>query len=500
MPRIVECVPNFSEGRRPEVVDAICARITAVSGVRLLSRELDADHNRAVITFIGSPDACARAAFDAAEEAARRIDLNQHKGEHPRMGATDVIPFVPVAGVTTEECVALARRVGEQIGTRLNIPVYLYSHAAARPERQNLPDIRKGEFEALRDLIGKDPARTPDFGPNAIHPTAGATAVGARDFLVAYNIYLDTHDLDVARKIAAAIRHSSGGYRFVQAAGFDIAERKCVQVSMNLTNPAKTPMFRVFDTVRREAARYGAAITSSEVVGLVPLFALSDVAEYYLQIERWDRKQILETHLLDEETSAGFLESCAARTPTPGGGSVSAYAGALAAAMCAMVARLNDKKAEPGPLHDQIAPADTLLGQLAALVKEDAAAFDTVMAAMKLPDSDSAKRDRQAAAQLRATLAPLNTMRAALAVLEHARTGLQKSKANCRSDAGVAAHLAFAALEGAYLNVLINLPGFPDAAQAADLRRTAAELRARAHALRKENDALIATHFAPDPV
>jgi len=495
MPRIVECVPNFSEGRRPEVVDAICARITAVNGVRLLSREMDADHNRAVITFIGSPDACGRAAIEACEEASKRIDLNEHKGEHPRMGATDVIPFVPVAGVTMDECVALSKQVGEQIGTRLKIPVFLYAYAATRPERQALPDIRKGEFEGLRDLIGKDSARTPDFGPNAIHATAGATAVGARDFLIAYNVYLDTANNDIAKKIAAGIRFSSGGFRYVQAAGFEIKDRQCVQVSMNLTNPAKTPMFRVFDTVKREAARYGVNVTSSEVVGLVPLSALSDSAEYFLQIERWSTKQILETHLLEEETSAGFLESCAARTPTPGGGSVAAYAGALGASMASMVARLNDKKTEVGPLHEMIPQADGLMGRLAALVKKDAEAFNAVMAAMKLPDGDATKAERARTAQVGATATPLETMREALTVMELARTGLERSKASCRSDAGVAGIMGHAAMEGAFLNVLINLPGFTDAKQADEFRKAALEVRERGKKLRADIDRLLATHF-----
>lgn len=491
MPRIVECVPNFSEGRRPEVIDAICSKITAVPGVRLLSREMDADHNRAVITFIGSPDACVRAAIDACEEASRRIDLNTHKGEHPRMGATDVIPFVPVAGVTMDDCVALARRVGEQIGTRLNIPVYLYSYAATRPERQNLPDIRKGEFEGLRDLIGSDPARTPDFGPNAIHPTAGATAVGARDFLVAYNIYLDTDQVDVAKKIAAGIRFSSGGFRFVQAAGFEIAERQCVQVSMNLTNPKQTPAHRVLETVRREAARYGVSITSSEVVGLAPLHFVSDTAEHYLQIERWKSAQILETHLLEEETTSGFLESIAARTPTPGGGSVAAYAGAMAAALLAMVARLNDKKTEAGPLHDLIERAEALLGRLHRLVTEDAQAFNAVMASFKLPDTDAEKSAKQQAATLQAARVPLDTMRTACSALELSVEAAEKSKDNCLSDAGVAAYLAHAAAASARLNVLINLPGLKDADQKKTLSAEAEQLMTKARSLSAKVEGIV---------
>ncbi len=491
MARIVECVPNFSEGRRAEVVEAICARIAAVPGVRLLSREMDADHNRAVVTFIGSPEAAAKAAFEACEEAARRIDLTQHQGEHPRMGATDVIPFVPVAGVTMEDCVALAKRVGEQIGSRLNIPVYLYGYAASRPERQNLPDIRKGEFEGLRDLIGKDASRQPDYGPSAIHATAGATAVGARDFLVAYNIYLDSDDLAVAKKIAAAIRHSSGGFRYVQASGFRIAERNRVQVSMNLTNPAKTPAQRVFETVRREAARFGVNVTSSEVVGLAPLFVLSDTFEQALQVERWKREQILETHLLEEETTAGFLEACASRAPTPGGGSVSAYAGAMAAAMAAMVARLNDKKAGPGPLHEMIERAEAATGRLHRLVREDAEAFEAVLSAMRLPEDDPGKASRRQAAQVRAAEAPLETMRAGLDVMRMARECVEKSKKSCVSDGGVAMHLAWAAIEGARLNVLINLPDIADAAKREELRRAAEDARQQAAAVRKEMEAAV---------
>lgn len=495
MPKIVECVPNFSEGRRPEVIDAICSRITSVAGVRLLSREMDADHNRAVITFIGSPDACAKAAFAACEEASRRIDLTHHKGEHPRMGATDVIPFVPVAGVTMDECVALAKQLGEQIGSKLNIPVYLYSYAATRPERNLLPDIRKGEFEGLRDAIGKDPAKTPDFGPNAIHPTAGATAVGARDFLVAYNVYLNTAEIDVAKKIAAGIRFSSGGYRYVQAAGFEIKERGCVQVSMNLTNPAKTPMHRVLETVRREAARYGVNVTSSEIVGLVPLSVVAEAFEFYVQVERWKSAQILETHLLEAETTDGFLEALASRAATPGGGSASAYAGAIGSALNAMVGRLNDKKAAPGPLHHTIEPAEALMSRLNRLVREDADSFNALMAAWKLPDDDPQKSAKKQTAQVGATQTPLETMRKALEVMVMAKEGIEKSKPACLSDAGVAAFMAHAALEGARLNVMINLPEIADERTREGLRREANELREKARGLRGEIDALLAKHY-----
>jgi glutamate formiminotransferase/formiminotetrahydrofolate cyclodeaminase len=491
MPRIVECVPNFSEGRRPEVIDQICACIAAVPGARLLDRELDAAHHRAVVTFIGSPDACAKAAVAACAKARDLIDLTRHAGEHPRMGATDVIPFVPVAGVSMDDCAALARRVGAEIGEKLDIPVFLYEKAAARPDRENLADVRKGQFEGLRDLIGKDPARAPDFGPHRIHPTAGCTAVGARDFLVAYNIYLNTNDKSVAAHIAKAIRQSSGGFRYVKAAGFEIADRQCVQVSMNLTNPKQSPAFRVFETVKREAARYGVGVVSSEVVGLAPLFFVSDAAEYYLQIERWKPEQILETRLLEAETTAGFLESIAARTPTPGGGSVAAYAGAMGAALLAMVARLNDKKAEHGPLHAVIEPAESLAGRLHALAREDAEAFDAVMASFKLPDDDPQKKHRQQAATIRAAEVPLETMQAAAAVLELAVEAAGKSKPNCLSDAGVAAHLAYAALASARLNVLINLPGIEDAAKRSELSSAADDLTKRAAELHRKADLLM---------
>lgn len=491
MPRVVECVPNFSEGRRADVIDAICSKITSVPGVKLLDREMDAAHNRAVITYIGSPEACGRAAVLACGEARERIDLTQHSGEHPRMGATDVIPFVPVAGVSMDDCVALAKRVGQEIGEKLEIPVFLYQKAATRPDRENLADVRKGQFEGLRDLIGKDPLRTPDFGPNRIHPTAGCTGVGARDFLVAYNIYLNTADKSVAQNIAKAIRFSSGGYRYVMAAGFEIPDRHCVQVSMNLTNPKQTPAHRVFETVKREAARYGVSITSSEVVGLVPLSVVSEAAEFHLQIERWKPEQILENRLLEAETSAGFLESIAARTPTPGGGSVAAYAGAMASALLAMVARLNDKKAEVGPLHDMIEKAEALIGRLNQLVSDDARAFDAVMAAMKLPETEPDRMQRMAAANLHATQVPLDTMQAAVAVLELADESAKKSKASCLSDAGVAAYLAGAAAASARLNVLINLPGITDAAKRSALRQSADDLMSRATKLVNQVDAVM---------
>jgi glutamate formiminotransferase len=295
---VVWCVPNFSEGRRQDVIDAIVGEIKAVEGTRFLDADPDPDHNRVVVSFVGTRAAVAEAAFRAAAKAATLIDLNAHKGEHPRMGATDVVPFVPVSGVTMEQCVELSRQVGRRIGEELKIPVYLYERSATRPERENLADIRKGEFEGLRDRIGSDPSMVPDFGPAHIHPTAGAVAVGARPPLVAFNVNLGTADIQVAKAIARAVRHQTGGFRYVKALGFEIKERGIVQVSMNLVDFTKSPVFRVFEAVRREAARYGVPVLGSEIVGMVPLEALVDVAEWYLQLEAFEKEgQVLERRI-----------------------------------------------------------------------------------------------------------------------------------------------------------------------------------------------------------
>jgi glutamate formiminotransferase len=299
--KLVECVPNFSEGRRPEVLDAIVDSMIAVEGVRLLDKEMDADHNRAVVTIIGEPDAVLEGAFRGIAKASELIDLTKHKGEHPRMGAADVVPFVPVKGVTMDECVELARRLGERVGEELEIPVFYYEAACTRPERENLAKVRKGQFEALCDEIGTNPAREPDCGPCRIHPTAGAIAIGARPFLVAYNINLGTGDLSVAKSIAKSIRHSSGGLRYVKAMGFEIKDRGIVQVSINMVNFRGTPLFRVFEMVRSEAERYGVPVVGSEVVGLVPADALVDCAEFYLRLESFKRDQVLENRLSETE-------------------------------------------------------------------------------------------------------------------------------------------------------------------------------------------------------
>lgn len=299
MQQIVECVPNFSEGRRPEVIDEIVAAIESVEGVKVLDRSSDPDHNRTVITFVGSPETVGDAAFAAIARAAELIDMDQQRGEHPRMGAADVVPFVPIAGVTMDDCVAIARQVGARVGEELAIPVYLYEAAATRPDRINLGEIRpkSHQYEQKKADVGRDQKWEPDFGPPRVRK-AGATAIGARAPLIAYNVYLTTGDVEIAEKIARAVRHSNGGFRFVKARGF-LVEGKA-QVSMNLTDFTRTPIYRVVEMIRREAARYGVGIQNSELVGMIPQQALIDAAVWYLQLDNFEPKLVIENRLAEE--------------------------------------------------------------------------------------------------------------------------------------------------------------------------------------------------------
>ena len=298
MAKLVECVPNFSEGRRPEVIEAIADEVRNVPNVRLLDVKADASHNRVVVTFVGEPAAVKQAAFNACKKAAELIDMEKQHGEHPRIGATDVIPFIPVKNMTMEECVQLADELAQEIAEKLEIPVYLYEEAAKNPARRALPEIRKGQYEGLKTEIAK-PERQPDYGPARMHPTAGATVVGARQFLIAYNINLDTSDVHIAKKIANSIREAKGGYKYVRAMGISVqvGGRDVAQVTINMVNYNGTPLFRVFETVKSEAARYGVNIIGSEIIGLTPMQALLDVAEFYLRLDGFDRKQVLEDNL-----------------------------------------------------------------------------------------------------------------------------------------------------------------------------------------------------------
>ncbi|MGB9640830.1 MAG: glutamate formimidoyltransferase [Anaerolineales bacterium] len=464
---IVECVPNFSEARRPEVVEAIMAAVTSVSGVVLLDRHSDMDHNRTVLTFAGEPQAVGEAAFRSIAKAAELIDLNHHSGEHPRIGATDVVPFVPVRGVTMEECVQLARQVGERVGKELGIPVYLYEEAATRPERKNLENIRHGQYEGLKLEIETNPDRYPDFGPNKLGP-AGATVIGARQFLIAFNVYLTTEDVAIAKKIAKTIRFSSGGLRYVKALGL-LVEGKA-QVSMNLTNFHETAIAQVVEMIRREAVRYGVAIHHSELVGLIPQDALVDAAVWYLQLDQFEPEQILERRLeaaLQSSRKSGedFLEDLAAATPTPGGGSASAYSAAIAAALVAMVARLTLGKKKYAAVAERmqiiIQEAETLREQMSNAVQLDAAAFEDVMNALRLPKETSEQQQTRqqavTAAMIHAAQVPMEVARGAIKAMHLALEVISKGNINAISDGGSAAAQAQAALSGASLNVRINL-------------------------------------------
>lgn len=296
--KIVQCVPNFSEGRRPEVIDAIIGAITAVPGVKLLDHSSDASHNRSVVTFVGEPAAVKQAAFDAAQKAAELIDMEEHRGEHPRIGATDVIPLIPVSGMSMEEAIDLARELGRELGEELKIPVYLYEEAATSPERKNLAAVRRGEYEGLKEAI-KEPGRQPDFGPAEFHPRAGATAVAARPPLIAYNINLDCSDVGIARKIARSIRGSGGGYPSIKALGVLIEETGFAQVTINVCNYRHVSLARVFETVKSEAASYGVGISGSEVIGLLPMEALLDAAAFYLRLHDFNPEQVLEKRLTE---------------------------------------------------------------------------------------------------------------------------------------------------------------------------------------------------------
>ncbi|MCA9934603.1 MAG: glutamate formimidoyltransferase, partial [Anaerolineales bacterium] len=341
MQQLVECVPNFSNGRSPEIYNRIADSIRAVHGVQVLDVSADPDHNRTVITFVGTPTAVEEAAYQAIKQAAQLINLDEHHGEHPRIGATDVLPLIPLRGITAQECVAMAQRIGKRAGKELGVAIYLYGAAATRPEREKLSDIRKGQYEKWKEEVATNPARQPDYGPTE-PKTWGATVIGVRPFLIAYNIYLNSKHVEFAEKIARAVRFSSGGLRFVQAKGFLVEGQ--AQVSMNLTDFNKTPVYRVQEMVQREAARYGLTITKAELVGLTPQKAFMDAARWYLQLDGFREDQVLEYRLHDEaaagNTANAFLESVAANTPTPGGGSVAAMAGALAASLTQMVAGL----------------------------------------------------------------------------------------------------------------------------------------------------------------
>jgi glutamate formiminotransferase/formiminotetrahydrofolate cyclodeaminase len=494
--QIVECIANYSEARRPEVVGSIQKAILSVDKISLLDRHSDLDHNRTVLTFVGPPAEIEEAAFRSIAKAAELINLDQHTGEHPRIGATDVVPFVPIRNISMPECVQMARRLGERVGRELGIPVYLYEEAAARPERKNLENIRRGQYEALKEEMGVNPERDPDFGPKKVGP-AGATVIGARAPLIAFNVYLTTDDVSIAKKIAKAVRNSSGGFRYVKALGLLVDGR--AQVSMNLTNFRGTPVARVVEAICSEARRYGVGVHHSELVGLIPQEALIEAARWHLQLDQFEPEQILENRLAaaqkEESATASedFLDALADGTPAPGGGSAAAYTGAAAAALASMVARLTLGKKKYATVETEmyalLEESEQLRSQLKAMIEKDARAFGSVMEAFKLArDTDEEAAARQAAidqATLFAAQVPLETAKLALRVMELAYQAVASGNLNAISDGATGVALARAALTGAGYNVRINVAGLSEPLIGAQLLSELAELEAQAERIEK---------------
>lgn len=488
----VECVPNFSEGRDQAVIDAIRDAIAGTDGAHVLDVSSDPSHNRSVITFVATLDAAVPAALSAMRVARDRIDLTKHQGEHPRIGATDVVPFIPLDGTTMDDCIGLAKKLGARASEELGIPVYLYERAASTPTRENLADVRRGEFEGLREEVRTNPARKPDFGAAELHATAGATAIGARPFLVAYNIYLgDKSNLPVAKEVAKAIRGSSGGLRYVKGLGMEVDGQ--AQVSMNLVDTEKTPLHRVFEYVKTEALAHGVTPTWSEIVGLVPERVLLEAGARHVQLRGFTKQMLLETKVREVtsggESVHGFLARVASAQPTPGGGSVAALAGALATSLTQMVSGLTVGKKKYTHVEEEMkqiaADAAELRGVLHELIERDAASYDHVRRAYQMPKENdvqqAARQDAIREALIFAAEVPLETARAAVKAAKLAAAVTDRGNTNAVTDACVAALLAESACKGAALNVRINVTSLDEAGSA-----RGAELSAEARALVEE--------------
>jgi len=467
-PELITCIPNFSEARRPEVVSVIKTAISNIPNVLILDQHSDLDHNRTVITFVGPPESIAEAAFSGIKVAARLINLDQHTGQHPRIGAADVIPFVPFSGVSLEDCVTIAKNLGERVAEELNIPVYLYEEAASDPGRVNLENIRRGEFEGLKTKI-KEPEWKPDYGPSEAG-TAGACVIGARKPLLAFNVYLATDDVSIAKKISKAVRFSSGGLRHVKALGLLVDG--LAQVSMNLTDTTRTPVARVVELIRREAARYGVQIHHSELVGLISQDALIDAARWYMQLDQFEPDQLLESRIFAavQEQNKDFLEEVASDSPAPGGGSASAYAGALAAALTGMVSRLTIGRKKYAEVEEEMKllakDSDQLRAELKAAVQKDTDAFLQVMQAYRLPkETEKEKKlrsERITSATILAGEVPLETAELAVKAMELSVKAAESGNQNAISDSAAACALGRAALTAASLNVQINASELPE--------------------------------------
>jgi glutamate formiminotransferase len=487
MQTIIECVPNFSEGRDPQKVEAIIRALLGGPDVYLLDQEMDADHNRCVITLVGTRERIGEAALRAIGKAAELIDLTHQQGAHPRLGATDVVPFIPISGATLEDCVRIAEWVAEQAWRRFKIPTYLYEAAARQPERRNLENIRRGQFEGLREEVRTNPKRHPDFGEAALHPTAGATVVGARKFLIAYNINLNTPKVALAKAIAKKIRASSGGFPCVKAMGVELKSRHLGQVSMNLTDFETTSIATVFDAVRREAAAQGVEVLGSEIVGLVPRQALEGAAVQYLKVENYHPQLVFENRLeqiIQEQTKSAALEktrplrsmteafatAVAVPTATPGGGSVAALAGGLAAALGEMVCGLSLNRQSLEGHHPKLRELQSQLSSLRERLLEnidrDALSYEAVMTAFKLPKSAESERAGRTRAieeaSKNAASVPLETAELSAEVAKIISSLHDITIPLAAPDLAVALDLAGTAQRGAMENVRANLPAIRD--------------------------------------
>jgi len=498
--KLVECVPNFSEGRRKEVIEAIVSE-ARTRRVKVLDIESDVDHNRSVLTFVGDPENVKDAAMAVSAKAIELIDLNNHQGQHPRMGAVDVVPFVPVSDITLQECVRLAKEFAADYAEQFKIPVYLYEAAATREDRRNLADVRRGEFEGLRNEIGQNPDKKPDFGPNRIHPTAGATAIGARQILIAYNINLNTDNLDVARRIARQVRGKDGGLSAVKALGFELKDRGIVQISMNMVDYKASQLYKTFELVRTLAEQNGVQVLESEIVGLVPTEALTDSAEFYLRLRNFSKDQILERKLAESKSTSlvdmglgAFAAEVASDKPVPGGGSVSAYSASLAASLVSMVARLTLKRPEyekDWPIVNEVlSESDNLQRHLLALVDRDAESFSELMKAYRLPKKTELEKQTRAAEieskLMKASTVPLETAEAAGLVLAIAKKLALCANLNALSDLQTAISLSQAGLAGAAANVAINIPGVKNSKFREETQHKLASIETRAEEDRKE--------------
>ncbi len=505
MERLVECVPNFSEGRKAEVVERLARVIESIEGAVVLDTHMDADHNRSVITFVADAGQVVEAAVRVVALAAELIDLRQHTGQHPRLGATDVLPFVPVRGVTIEDCIVLAHEAGGRIAQELGIPVYFYERAARRPDRVNLEDVRRGGYELLREEIASVERRAPDVGAARLHQNAGAIIVGARPLLVAYNVNLQTSDISIARRIARAVRGRDGGLRYLKALGFELQTRGIVQVSMNLVDYEKTQLHHAFEAVRREAERYGVRVLGSEIVGLIPQAALDHAAQYFLQIENFAPGLVLENRIEaafigkgEKETVRDFSEAVASGEPIPGGGAAAAQAASLGAALGEMIGHLTEGREKYADVQQEVEEALAELAPLRTHLRlaagRDAESFGRVMDARALPQTSEDERVLRAgeieAALKGAATVPLEIAGVAVQVLELLETLAEIGNQNALSDAATGAQLTYAAVASARYNVLVNTAEIEDEeftsehrSRASDLLERAREISARVEAL-----------------